>query len=310
VRLSIGRHPGSNRTRASPTLHAAERQGDFAAFAGLKAAYRMPGLQPPEEERPIAFSLESVDFTYGVGPKVISDLSLTIRQGTSVGIVGPSGCGKSTLLSLLAGLYQPDAGTITRSLGDPARHRLTMMFQQDTLLPWLSAVENIKLFYKFHRHNRTAVDARVAELVSMARLAGFERAYPYQLSGGMRRRVAFLTAVAPLPNALLLDEPFSSLDEPTRVALHQDAFDIIRRLNMTVVLVTHDLAEALTLCDEVLILTQRPARIFARHVVPFGSRRNLLQIRQTAEFLELYGVLWRELSVQIAGSGVEASGGS
>jgi ABC-type nitrate/sulfonate/bicarbonate transport system ATPase subunit len=115
----------------------------------------------------------------------------------------------------------------------------------------------------------------------------------------MRRRVAFLTAVAPLPRTLLLDEPFSSLDEPTRVEIHQDVLDIARKYEMTMVLVTHDLAEALSLCDEVLILSSQPGRVVSRHPVPFGPERVMLELRQTPDFLDMYGRLWRDLSEQI-----------
>jgi NitT/TauT family transport system ATP-binding protein len=123
----------------------------------------------------------------------------------------------------------------------------------------------------------------------------------------MRRRTAFLAAVAPQPQLLLLDEPFSSLDEPTRVGIHQSIYEIVRELGITVILVTHDLAEAISLCDEVLILTNRPARVCARHTMPFGRQRNMYDLRQTPEFLRYYGVLWEELSEQIRAGAPTAS---
>ncbi len=246
-----------------------------------------------------AIVLENVSFSYPNGYQALRSISLEIPRGRSVGIVGPSGCGKSTLLALLAGFYQPSGGKIFQTQFDVARHPQTMVFQKDTLLPWLTTVQNVKLFYKFHRGVRAEIDARVAELIQLAALDGFEKSYPYQLSGGMRRRVAFLSAVAPMPERLLLDEPFGSLDEPTRVAIHQDVLKIIRRLNITVVLVTHDLAEAISLCDEVVILTRGPGTLFSSHTIPFGRERDLLELRQTPEFLRLYGILWHELSLQL-----------
>jgi ABC-type nitrate/sulfonate/bicarbonate transport system ATPase subunit len=177
---------------------------------------------------------------------------------------------------------------------------MAMVFQTDTLLPWLTAAENVGLHFKFRRRApRSYVKHRVAELLEMVGLEEFANAYPYELSGGMRRRVAFLTAVAPKPAALLLDEPFSSLDEPTRVAIHQDVIRIMSELEMTVVLITHDLAEAITLCDEIVLLTGRPGRVFSRHTVPFPRERNALELRQTREFLDLYATLWKELSQQM-----------
>jgi ABC-type nitrate/sulfonate/bicarbonate transport system ATPase subunit len=174
-----------------------------------------------------------------------------------------------------------------------------MVFQKDTLLPWLTVAQNVALYFKFHPAPRAEVQQRVEWLLELAGLDGFERAYPYQLSGGMRRRVAFLAAVAPLPSLLLLDEPFSSLDEPTRVAIHQDVYAIVRRLGMTAVIVTHDLAEAISLCDEVVILTRRPGSVAVRHQVPFGNDRNMLELRQSTEFLALYGRVWHDLSEQL-----------
>jgi ABC-type nitrate/sulfonate/bicarbonate transport system ATPase subunit len=181
---------------------------------------------------------------------------------------------------------------------------MTMVFQVDTVLPWLTAADNVALYFKLGRAGRRVDKAvarqRVEALFRMVGLEDFKRSYPYQLSGGMRRRIAFMTAVAPEPAVLLLDEPFSSLDEPTRVAIHQDVLRIMSDQDMTVVLVTHDLAEAITLCDEVVILTARPGRVLSRHRVPFPRQgRNAIDLRHSREFLDLYAVLWEELGSQI-----------
>jgi NitT/TauT family transport system ATP-binding protein len=250
----------------------------------------------------VAMALRDVSFTYDTGLRALSGLTLEIPKARCLAVVGPSGCGKSTLLSLLAGLHRPDGGTLTygAAAAETYSDRLAMVFQKDTLLPWLSVRQNVELYYRFNRQERPSdLDARVHELMTMASLHGFERAYPHQLSGGMRRRVAFLAAVASMPDTLLLDEPFSSLDEPTRVAIHQDVFDIVRRIKSTMVLVTHDLAEAISLSDEVVILTNRPARVFRRFTIPFGEERNIVELRQDPVFLELYGTLWAELGRQI-----------
>jgi len=246
-----------------------------------------------------AVTVRDLSFQYESGLHVLDGLSYDFRQGSTVGIVGPSGCGKSTLLALVAGLLQPTAGGIHRTSFSRERHLLSVVFQRDTLLPWLTTLDNVNLYARFKSVDRRLRDERARQLIGLAGLEGFERAYPYQLSGGMRRRVAFLAGVAPSPQILLLDEPFSSLDEPTRVAIHQDVLRIIQQSKMTVVLVTHDLAEALSLCDEVAIFTRRPAKVFSRHTVPFGHDRNVLELRQSAEFLELYGRLWHDLSLQL-----------
>ena len=248
-----------------------------------------------------AISLRGVTFSYPNGTQALGGVDLDVGTGTVHAVVGPSGCGKSTLLHILAGLSAPTGGTVRFSeAGEKGRHGLTMVFQKDTLLPWLTVSGNIALFFRFHPMPKAQVQERVDQMLALAGLQAFAHAYPYQLSGGMRRRVAFLAAIAPQPRILLLDEPFSSLDEPTRIAIHQDVYAILRRLNMTCLLVTHDLAEASSLSDDVTILTSRPGRVATQHQVPFGKgERNMLELRQTSEFLDLYGRLWHDLSQQI-----------
>jgi NitT/TauT family transport system ATP-binding protein len=243
--------------------------------------------------------VDGVSFTYPGGVKAIENLSMTIPRGRSVGIVGPSGCGKSTLLHMLAGIRTPSEGSIRWPEPPPGTHPRLMVFQNNTLLPWLTAAENVALFYRFHRAPKKEVAERVQELLEMVGLRDFADSYPYELSGGMRRRIAFLAAICPRPATLLLDEPFSALDEPTRVAIHADVLRLIKDLSSTVILVTHDLAEAITLCDEIYILSARPGTVFSRHEVPFGADQDALALRQTKPFLELYGTLWSELSSQI-----------
>jgi NitT/TauT family transport system ATP-binding protein len=249
-----------------------------------------------------AASLTDVGFVYPTGTVALEGLSLTIPAGKVTGIVGPSGCGKSTMLQLLARLAVPTSGriemTVDRTHG---RHDVAMVFQQDTLLPWLTVTENVGLYYRFHRpKDKKQIAAEVEDLLTMVGLDGFANAYPSQLSGGMRRRVAFLASVAAKPQLLLLDEAFSSVDEPTRVLIHQEVLRIVRQFEMTTVLVTHDLAEAISLSDQVFILSARPGRVVAKHEIPFGEERNVLALRDREDFLALYGELWHDLSRQIA----------
>jgi ABC-type nitrate/sulfonate/bicarbonate transport system ATPase subunit len=259
----------------------------------------------PERERTSDVAvLEDVRFVYPTGTVALDGLSLTIPQGRVTGVVGPSGCGKSTMLQLLSRLAAPTSGSIRLNVdrsGD--RHDVAMVFQQDTLLPWLTAAENVGLYYRFHRpRDRRQLQQEIRTLLEMIGLDQFADAYPNQLSGGMRRRVAFLAGVAPRPQLLLLDEAFSSVDEPTRVIIHQEVLRIVRELNMTTVLVTHDLAEAISLSDQVVIFSARPGRVAATYEVPFGADRNVLELRDRPEFLALYGELWKELSAQIRGA--------
>ena len=244
-----------------------------------------------------------VTFAYPNGATVLDRLKIAIPEGSITGVVGPSGCGKSTLLALVAGLLAPGSGKVTWSAEtvDPPRHPLTMMFQKDTLLPWLTVEDNIGLHFRVSKSSLSKEQqrARVADLVRLAGLVGAERKFPYQLSGGMRRRTAFLTSVAPHPRTLLLDEPFSALDEPTRIGIHQDIFDIVKREGITVLLITHDLGEAISLSDQVLVLTAQPATVFRRFEIPFGPSRDFLSLREDPKFLELYGEVWEQLAVQI-----------
>ncbi|WP_155352273.1 ABC transporter ATP-binding protein [Acrocarpospora macrocephala] len=257
-----------------------------------------------------SIEFRNVGYRYPSGLHAIDGLDLSIAGGQSIGIVGPSGCGKSTVLSLIAGLREAQAGDILVRPDQSGRHLLSMVFQKDTVLPWLTVEQNVKLHYSFKKGSgerrrglsRRAIDQRIRELIAMVHLEGFEKAYPYQLSGGMRRRVAVLTSVAAFPQILLLDEPFSAIDEPSRVAIHQDVFDIVRELGITTVLVTHDLAEAASMCDQVYIMGPRPTSVFSKHEIPFGPERDMMTLRESADFLDLYSRLWRDLHLQIDAS--------
>jgi NitT/TauT family transport system ATP-binding protein len=269
-----------------------EAAGGGVAPAEVSAVAAEPG---------VAARYRGVGFRYPTGTEALAGLDLEVRAGEVTGIVGPSGCGKSTTLALLAGLADATAGSVEIAPSIREGHPLSMVFQQDTLLPWLTVEQNVGLHFRFRGGARHAKD-EIASLLRMVGLDGFARAYPKQLSGGMRRRVAFLAGIAPKPNMLLLDEPISTVDEPSRVRIHQEVLGIVNRFRTTTVLVTHDLAEAITLSNRVAIFSARPGRVVAVHEIPFGEDRNVFELRDTPEFLELYGQLWHELSTQIAKS--------
>jgi NitT/TauT family transport system ATP-binding protein len=236
----------------------------------------------------------------------LEDVSFDLPAATNLAVIGPSGSGKSTLLHLIAGLIEPTEGEIhQRTEAERGKHFLSLVFQKDTLLPWLTVEKNVALYSKFGRHDKKGVKSRVAELLALGGLEKAAHKYPYQLSGGMRRRAQVLAAVAPSPRLLLLDEPFSSLDEPTRVRLHQEVFDIAALMEMSIVLVTHDLAEAISMSDEVLILSANPGKVFSRYPVPFGRPRSMSQLRESPDFLRLYQQLWHDLQTQINRAGGE-----
>ena len=253
--------------------------------------------------------MEEVDFTFESGLKVLDSVSLSLSRGEILAIVGPSGCGKSTLLRLVAGFLQATQGRIELPNVDSDRHPCAMVFQEDTLLPWLRVRDNASLVTKFnpslHGQRRELID----DLLTMVGLSDFAKSYPYQLSGGMKRRLAVVVAVATLPQLLLLDEPFSALDEPTRIQVHQDVYALLRRFGIASVLVTHDLGEALCLSDRVLLLSRRPGHVVREYRLELGAERDMLAIRSSSEFLSLYGQIWKDLSDQIEGRVMAAGPG-
>ena len=259
-----------------------------------------------ERGRPVV-AAQNLVFAYPGKSPAVSGFNFSLQRGEIISIVGPSGCGKSTLLRLFARLRAASAGNVECNYGQDGRHGCSMVFQEDTLLPWLKVKENVALYYKFNRKRGAEANEHVGQLLDMVGLSAFADYYPYQLSGGMKRRVAILTAVAPTPDLLLLDEPFSALDEPTRIGVHSDLHMLVRRLNISAVLVTHDLAEAVSLSDRVLILSRPPSYVIEEVKIPFTETRDMMELRDDPRFLELYGRLWHSLKAQITGRAAAAS---
>ncbi len=212
----------------------------------------------------------------GTDVVALEGLDLAVRVGEVVGVVGPSGCGKSTLLELIAGLQQPDAGTVAvgRLDGVSMRNACSLMPQRDLLLPWRDAVGNAALALEAQGFSARAARERALPLFERFGLAEFERARPAALSGGMRQRVAFIRTLLPGRPVLLLDEPFAALDAITRAEMQQWLADALAIEPRTVVLVTHDVEEALFLSDRVAVLAPRPGRVVAQLAVPLPRPRD------------------------------------
>ena len=193
---------------------------------------------------------------------VINDLSFEIEPGSFTSIVGPSGCGKSTLLSLLCDLIKPESGTIyIRPPENNPDSRMGYMLQKDNLFEWRSIYKNVMLGLEINNKKTPENIAYVNHLLEQYELAEFKSARPSQLSGGMRQRAALIRTLALKPDILLLDEPFSALDYQTRLEVREDICNILRSEKKTVILVTHDISEAIAMTDRVLILTSRPAKL-------------------------------------------------
>jgi NitT/TauT family transport system ATP-binding protein len=232
----------------------------------------------------------------------VRDVSFTIAEAEFVAIVGPSGCGKSTVLNMLGGLLAPSAGTIEvdgRSVtGVPPK--VGYVFQKDTVFPWRTVRRNIALGLEYRGVRGAAQERRVREGIRLARLDGFEDAFPATLSGGMRQRVALMRTLVVDPEILLMDEPFGALDTHTKLTLHAELLSLWAARRQTVVFVTHDLSEAITLADRILVMTRRPGRIKLVHDVPIPRPRDVIKLRERDEYAHEYRAVWHVLGAEFA----------
>jgi NitT/TauT family transport system ATP-binding protein len=233
--------------------------------------------------------------------EVIANISISLRHGEIVSVVGPSGCGKSTLLNLLCGLTQRTAGEILWyggvSAGMPKR--VGYMLQKDLLLPWRTALKNVTLGLEIHNISRGERIERARKLLDTIGLNGFHDYYPSTLSGGMRQRVALARTLANDPEVLLLDEPFAALDFQTKLVLENDMARLVRSQQRSLLLITHDVEEAVSLSDRVIVLTHRPARIKAIHEIEIDvDRTDMMAARESPHFNKYIRSIWSELEVQ------------
>lgn len=223
--------------------------------------------------------------------KAVENLSFSVDEGQFVSVIGPSGCGKTTILSLAAGLIAPSSGSVERGGGE-----FGYMLQTDALFPWRTVEQNIFLPLEVKKKNTQKMRKNALELAEKYGLKDFLKKSPSQLSGGMRQRVALIRTLAAQPQTLLLDEPFSALDYQTRLNVCDDVYHIIRSEKKTALLVTHDISEAISVADRVLVLSARPARVVAAHALGFGDIAPLRR-REDARFTGWFETLWKELNV-------------
>ncbi len=248
---------------------------------------------------PTAIDLVGVSKSYGAF-RAVGPLDLTVAKGEFVSLVGPSGCGKSTLLNMIAGFLPVTTGDLRiegRRHDGPAPF-VGYMFQKDTVLPWYTVRRNIGLGPRFRGEKRADIARRVDQLLTLGRLERFANSYPHQLSGGMRRRLALLMSLACSPRILLLDEPFGALDTHTRTSLHAELVRIRGELGQTVVLVTHDLEEAVTLSDRVIVLAAAPSHILLDERIELPHPRDVYSVREDEAFGVHHRAIWQVLGRQ------------
>ncbi len=266
-------------------------------------AVRAAAVAPTPAPANSVIELDHVSRSFGSGASTLlalRDIELQVREGEFLSILGPSGCGKSTLLQIMAGLT-PASGGHVRFHGRPVDgppEGMVYLFQQyaKSLLPWRTVAANVALAFEGKgRYTRARVRERASEYLSLVGLSGFERHYPWQLSGGMQQRVAIARALATDPRVLLLDEPFSAVDALTRVELQALILDLWRRHGLTVVLVTHDVDEAVFLSDRIALLSQRPTVVEEIIETGIAHPRDAIGTREHPRFVELRHALMERL---------------
>lgn len=223
----------------------------------------------------------------------VSDLSFSINDGEFVAIIGPSGCGKTTILSLICGLIEPTSGKVYPPEGG---NGIGYMLQRDHLFEWRTIEKNVMLGLEIQRKKTPENIENAQNLLQKYGLWDFRKHYPQALSGGMRQRAALIRTLATNPDLLLLDEPFSALDFQTRLTVCDDVYEIIRRENKTALLVTHDISEAISLADRIIVLTKRPATVKTIHETHFDPNITPLERRESPDFSRQFEILHQYLN--------------
>jgi len=265
-----------------------------------------PGTPAPARESappaPVRIAVEGLSkrFRAATGDVLaVDDVSFEVREGEFVALLGPSGCGKSTILNMVAGLLTKTGGAIRIDADEvvpgEVNRKVGYVFQRDTVFPWRTVEANIGYGLEIGGVARAERARRVEVAIAAAGLDGFARSYPRMLSGGMRQRVALMRTLIMEPEILLMDEPFGALDTHTKLEMHKTLLAIWERERQTVLFVTHDLGEALTLSSRIILLSARPGRMKDDFTVPFPRPRDAVSLRETEAFGQLYSHIWHSL---------------
>jgi NitT/TauT family transport system ATP-binding protein len=254
----------------------------------------------------VAVSFEKITCTFaakgGGSYTAVKDVDLSIADGEFVSVVGPTGCGKSTLLNVAAGLLKPSSGR-TRIFGEPltgVNRRAGYMFQSEALMPWRSALDNVTAGLEFRGEDKAIARAKGEEWLSRVGLEGFGDRYPHQLSGGMRKRVSLAQMLILDPQILLMDEPFSALDVQTRSLMENELLELWSANRKSVIFITHDLEEAISLSDRVVVLSAGPAtHPIGDYVIDLPRPRDVSEIRLVPAFIALHDRIWHAMKDEV-----------
>jgi NitT/TauT family transport system ATP-binding protein len=248
-------------------------------------------------DRDLRIQIHNVNFSYRDGKRIVNvldEISIDFYDGEFVSLLGPSGCGKTTLLNIVAGITKPDSGSVAID-GEPVsgiNPKLAYVYQKDVVLPWYTVEQNLSLGPKLRKWKKEAVRAETQYLLKLGHFENFSSAYPYQLSGGMRRKLGLLMALAIKPEIMLLDEPFFGLDQFTKTIMHAEVLRIWETIRGSWIMVTHDIEEAIALSDRVYVMSNRPSRIKKIFEVSIPRPRDVFSMRSHEEFLAIYRDVW------------------
>ncbi len=221
---------------------------------------------------------------------VLKNINIEVEKGEIVSIIGPSGSGKSTILNIISGLLEPTSGTVF------VKGELGYMFQKDHLLEWRNIWDNVKIGLEIRKEENEKTLEKIKQLLEKYGLIDFIYNYPHELSGGMRQRIALIRTLAIEPALLLLDEAFSALDYQTRLMVSDDVYKIIKDTNTSAILVTHDITEAISMSDKIIVLSKRPASVLKVHQLEFdGEFESPFKRRTSDKFREYFDMIWNEL---------------
>jgi NitT/TauT family transport system ATP-binding protein len=265
---------------------------------GHRTVERFSAISPAIELRDVAKRFRTPS---GSIYTALHDFTLDVPRGEFVSIVGPSGCGKSTTLALVSGLEAASGGDV-RVMGETVRDidpRLGYVFQSDALFPWKNVVGNVASGLRFRGVRKREAFERAYEWIGKVGLSGFDRHYPHQLSGGMRKRVSLAQSLITSPDILLMDEPFSALDVQTRALMEDELLELWTVSGASVVFVTHDLEEAIALSDRVCVMTAGPGTVKGIYEIDLPRPRKVAEIRFDPRFVELYRLIWEDLRDEV-----------